>query len=121
MHPTGLTSDSMGQLESVKPMKRTGANLKKYKIACILVIKRADNRCEAIIEDKRCAKYIAEPKWINFAHKKSRNGASDEDVCNPDNIIFTCESHHINSHTTGEKLEMCEYGDEEFTYIPDYN
>lgn len=98
-------------------MKRTTNNLNKYRLACEEVISRADNRCEVMIDGKRCGKYIVDIGAINFAHTATRNGKSDDWINNPDNIVFTCAEHHLHEHTTGEKLIRCDY--ETTNYIPD--
>ena len=100
-------------------MKRNGANLRKYKKTCKAVLKRSDGVCEVLINGERCGKYIGEDnaKYINFMHKGSRNGESDEWILNPDNIIFGCEEHHIED-PTGNDIEGVEY-DDEITYVPD--
>ena len=101
-------------------MKRDSSGLRTYKEACLEVMKRASNCCEILIDGKRCGRIIPDDdaRAINFAHTESRNGKSDEWVCDPDNIIYTCESHHILSHIKGIPLEKVEYN-KELNYIPD--
>ena len=83
-------------------------------------MERADNRCEVMIDDKRCAKYIPEDKatYTNFAHTDTRNGKSDEWINDPENIILSCACHHLEEEKTGIRLERCNY--DEITYIPEY-
>ena len=100
-------------------MKRNSTNLRKYKQTCELVLERADNRCEAMIDGKRCSKWIVEPVWTNFAHTETRNGKSDEWINDPENIIFCCAIHHTDSHTQGTKLIRCNY--DEIYYVDDSN
>ena len=102
---------------------RNQENLRDYKIACQKVMTRADNMCEVMLEGKRCSKFIPEDAvtYTNFAHTDSRNGQTSEWVNDPENIVFSCTSHHIKEHSTGEKLVRCDYEDGENNYIPDEN
>src|SRR5210317_2009175 len=104
-------------------MKRNGANLKLYKETCKAVMKRSSNVCEVLIEGKRCGKYIPEEQagWINFLHKETRNGKSDEWVLSPDSIVFGCAAHHIEEERTGKRVDSVDYEDGELTYIPEYD
>jgi len=100
-------------------MQRNGANLREYKKTCHAVVKRADNRCEVLVDGKRCGRYIHEPRYINFLHKETRNGKSDEWILSPSSIIFGCTEHHIKEEQTGERVQGVEYEEGELTYVPD--
>lgn len=104
-------------------MKRNSNNLRKYRKCCEMVYARASGCCEVIEFGKRCGKKIPYDKvqYIHFMHKESRNGKSDEWVCDPKNIIFGCAEHHIQEHTKGVKVQGTEYDDNELTYVPDYD
>ena len=56
-------------------------------------------------------------KYINFAHRAGRMGKSQEWVNDPDNIFFSCSSHHIEEESTGVRMEGVEY-DDEIVYVP---
>ena len=100
---------------------RTPENLAEYKIACEKVLERSNGFCEVLLEGKRCSKFIGRDNatYTNFAHTDSRNGQTSEWVNDPDNIVFSCVSHHIKEHQTGEKLVRCDYS--EVNYIQDEN
>lgn len=100
-------------------MQRNNQNLKKYRKTCDRIVERSDNKCEVMIDGKRCARYINPVKWINFAHKDSRNGKSDEWILDPESIGLSCSRHHIDEHTKGGELEFCTYEENEINYIPD--
>ena len=111
-------------------MKRK-INFEQYKKACMEVIKRADEKCEVMIDEfgkacsdlpkTRCCKTILFDRAcpINFLHKETRNGKSNEWVMSPDNIIYGCKEHHIEEERTGRRVEMCDY--DEVYYIKDYD
>lgn len=112
-------------------MQRSLENLQEYRQACKKVITRADNRCEVLVDKNgnacidepkhRCCKFIADDQitYTNFLHKETRNGKSDKWVCDPDNIIFGCASHHWEESRTGQHVEQVQYDKEELQYIPD--
>lgn len=102
-------------------MKRNGSNLKLWKATCQAVYKRADGRCEVIVNGKRCGNQLLyeDIGYINFAHKSTRNGKSDEEILDPNEVVFTCSCHHINEHQKGEKIESVEYEEDELNYVPD--
>lgn len=97
-------------------MKRNKQNLLLYKKTCRQVYERADGRCEVEINGKRCGRFILfeQARYINFAHTETRNGKSDDWVCEPDNIIFTCAEHHIEEEMTGKRMKKSN----EITYVP---
>ncbi len=100
-------------------MERNSKNLRIYRLACQEVLKRASGRCEAMIDGKRCGRYLGEDSVpaICFAHTETRNGKSDEWINDPENITLTCPEHHIAEHQKGEKIVRCEH--EEIEYIID--
>lgn len=104
-------------------MKRNGANLKKYRETCRAVLKRSSGVCEIIVDGERCKMYIGDnATWTNFAHKATRNGMSDEEVIDPDNIWLSCASHHAMEEATGKRMEGITYDDpEQIVYVPDEN
>lgn len=104
-------------------MKRNGSNLKLWKETCRAVYKRADGRCEVIVNGKRCGNQLLyeDIGYINFAHKSTRNGKSDEEVLNPKQVVFSCASHHIDEHAGRGKIESVEYDENELNYVPDAN
>lgn len=99
--------------------KRTAQSLREYKKCCQKVWERASGVCEILIEGSRCKKYIPfeSCRYINFAHKETRNGRTQEWVNNPNNIYFSCAEHHIDEETTGKRMQGVEYDD--ITYVPD--
>jgi hypothetical protein len=110
-------------------MKRTAKNLKKYKVTCLEVMERSNNKCEVMVDinrkactslpKTRCGYHIHPERvsYINFLHTETRNGKTDEWILNPENIILGCASHHIEEEMTGIRVQRCEY--DEITYIPD--
>ena len=101
-------------------MKRSATNLRLYKKTCKAVWERSSGVCEIIVQGKRCTKYIPfeESRAINYAHKKSRNGESDEWVLDPANLWLSCAEHHL-ADPIGTKTEGVEYADGEPIYVPD--
>lgn len=103
-------------------MRRTSNNGKKYNDICRWIAEhRADFRCEAMIDGRRCGKQFI-PELITptqFAHISTRAGKPDSWILDPDNIIFTCPEHHIAQHAQGTPLIRCDY--EEVNYVPDPN
>ena len=112
-------------------MKRNSANLKIYRTACDKVMKRADARCEVMLDyngdactdlpKRRCLKYILPEviTWTNFLHTETRNGKSDDWINDPENITLGCASHHYEEGRTGKHVERCEYNDNELFYLPE--
>ena len=95
------------------------ASLREYKKCCERVWNRASGVCEILVEGERCRMYIPfeDCKYINFAHRAGRMGKSQEWVNDPDNIFFSCSSHHIEEESTGVRMEGVEY-DDEIVYVP---
>lgn len=103
-------------------MQRNGKNWEKYKKVCQWIAeKRADFCCEVLVEGKRCGKKFVPENIspINFLHRETRNGKSDEWILNPNSIIFGCSSHHIEEEQTGKRVESVTYEEGELTYVPD--
>lgn len=113
-------------------MKRNQENLKLYRETCSKIIDRSDSRCEVFIDrngeactdlpKKRCLKFIPleAATWINFLHKETRNGKSDEWINDPNNIVFGCSRHHQEEESTGVRVQYQEYNnDNELRYIPE--
>lgn len=90
-----------------KSMKRSSNNLRKYKKTCELVYERADGCCEVIVGCSRCNRYIPyeQVRYINYLHKATRNGKSDEWVLDPNNIILGCATHHLEEERTGVRVK----------------
>lgn len=115
-------------------MHRNSHNLRIYRnVTCTAVMKRADNRCEVIVDragraattvrterqTRRCGTYIPleSVTWTNFLHTESRNGKPKEWVLDANSIVFGCAQHHYEEEATGKRVIRCEY--EEITYIPE--
>ena len=92
-------------------MKRNASNLRKYKKTCEIVYNRADGLCEVLVHGTRCNRYIdyEQARYINFLHKDTRNGKSDEWVLDPSSIVFGCASHHIEEEKTGVRVKYVTY------------
>jgi len=104
--------------------KRTKESLLNYKKCCKKVWERASGVCEILIEGERCKKYIPfeECKYINFLHKETRSGKTQEWVSDPDNIYFGCASHHIDEEMEGVRVQGVDYDDSDnIVYVPDEN
>jgi hypothetical protein len=100
--------------------KRTKQSLLEYKKACREVYKRAGGVCEVLVNGERCQHQLLfeDVKYINFAHRSSRSGKTQEWVNDPNSIIFSCSSHHLDEEYTGKRMESVKYNDD-FQYIPD--
>lgn len=111
-------------------MQRNLENLEAYKETCQKVMERAENMCEVMIDEnnkactnkpkRRCCKFITteEVRYINFLHKDSRNGKSDEWILNPDNIVLGCAIHHQEEESIGIRVQSCEYSNVPI-YLPE--
>jgi hypothetical protein len=110
-------------------MKRNSANLKKYRETCESVFNRAGGRCEVMVDNKgdhtgdvvrRCNHYIPfdEARWINFIHKETRNGKSDEWVLGVNNVVYGCSRHHILEEQTGIRVTAVDNSEEIYLVEP---
>lgn len=103
--------------------KRNAAALREYKKCCKAVWERAGGVCEILVDGERCKMQIPfdQCRYINFAHKETRNGKSQEWVNDPASIFFSCALHHLEEERTGVRMQGVEYEEGEPTYIPDEN
>ena len=111
-------------------MHRTIKNLESYRQTMLAVLNRADNMCEVLVDQDgnactdnqktRCCKYISleTAKYVNFLHKSTRNGKSEDWVLDPNNVILGCERHHVEEEKTGKRVCAVDYDLDEITYIP---
>ena len=100
-------------------MRRNPSNLEAYKQTIQKVMARADNRCEVMLNGKRCLKFIPEDSatYTNFLHTETRNGKPDEWVLDPENVTLGCAEHHYEEERTGIRVERCDYS--ETQYLPE--
>ncbi|HEB41812.1 MAG TPA: hypothetical protein ENI08_02205 [Candidatus Dependentiae bacterium] len=102
-------------------MKHNSKNLGLWHECMLAVYERASGVCEIMIDGKRCPMHLPleDVGYINFAHTKSRNFLTDEQVVDPDYVLLTCTCHHVVEHTQGGELVGVEYEEGELTYVPD--
>lgn len=113
-------------------MQRNSSNLRKYNETCKEVVQRADECCEVMLDEngdacselpkvRRCARRIPydQARRVNFLHRATRNGKSDEWVLSTDSIIFGCDEHHYEEGRTGLHVESVTYDENELSYIPE--
>ena len=112
--------------------RRDARSYREYKDTMRAVIERANAKCEVMLDKngnpctrlpkvRRCARDISEDqaRFINFLHKSTRNGESQDWVNDPDNIIYGCAEHHVEEEKTHIRVEGVDYDDGELTYIPE--